>query len=221
MGPGFDPRSLPRESVEGEALGLEVFEQRALRERFRRAPSWTPEFDSDGFQFSGDRREAAVLVPFIQRDEGLSVLLTLRSETLKSHAGQVAFPGGRVDPTDASVMQAALREADEEVGLPPNHVEVLGTLPRYTTGTGFIITPVVGLVTNPWELRLSEGEVAEAFEVPARFLFDPGNHQRVRVQLAQGERVFYAMPWVQRNREYFIWGATAAMVRNLYHFLRA
>jgi 8-oxo-dGTP pyrophosphatase MutT (NUDIX family) len=203
------------------AVRPQALQPETLRSRFVSAPSWEPEFRSDGFSFTGEVRDAAVLIPLVLQANALTMLLTKRSETLGSHAGQIAFPGGRVDPEDASPIAAALREAQEEVGMPIEAAEVLGTLPLYTTGTGFRITPVVALIDPQWPLQLSEHEVDEAFEVPLSFLMDPQHHRRVRVQLQERERMFYSMPYHANQREYFIWGATAAMLRNLYHFLRA
>lgn len=172
---------------------------------------------------------AAVLVPLIPCEEGLGVLLTVRSHQLRKHRGQIAFPGGRIDAEDASPEAAALREAYEEIGLGRESVEVLGALPWMETGTGFRVRPVVGMLhesVQPAQLVLAEAEVAELFIVPLAFLMNPGHHQRRLASWQQGaeqvQRAFYAMPW--RNpagREYFIWGATAFMLRNLYHFLAA
>jgi 8-oxo-dGTP pyrophosphatase MutT (NUDIX family) len=162
---------------------------------------------------------AAVLMPIVQHAHGLTLLLTQRTAHLHDHAGQVSLPGGRVDKTDASAIETALRETEEEVGLHRRHIDVLGTLPDYFTGTGFRVTPVVALVQPPFELRADPFEVEEIFEVPLAFLMDGMNHQRRSVELPDqaGRRTFYAMPYDR----FFIWGATAAMLRNLFHFLRA
>ncbi len=139
---------------------------------------------------------------------------------MNDHAGQISFPGGRVEEYDASPVATALRETEEEIGLGAGLIEVVGALPEYTTVTGYRVTPVVGLIEQPFALTLDSFEVSEAFEVPLAFLMDPAHHER-RVVLAGGApRTFYAMPY-QAARRYFIWGATAAMLRNLYHFLRA
>jgi len=158
---------------------------------------------------------AAVLVPLIERDSGLTVLLTQRTAHLRDHAGQISFPGGRCEESDASVVITALREAQEEVGLDPSQVEVLGLLPEYRTGTGFSIQPVVALVRPPLNLKLDDFEVAEAFETPLSFLLDPANHQRHSVEQQGSRRDYYAMPW----EGYYIWGATAGMLVSLHRFL--
>ena len=158
---------------------------------------------------------AAVLVPVVVRPEGLTMLLTQRTEHLHDHPGQVSFPGGRCESSDASPTVTALREAEEEVGLRPEQVDVIGRLPRYQTGTGFHVTPVVGLVRPPLELRPDPFEVAEVFETPLEFLLDPANHRRVSMEIAGAWREFWAVPYEDR----FIWGATAAMIVSLYRFL--
>jgi 8-oxo-dGTP pyrophosphatase MutT (NUDIX family) len=162
-------------------------------------------------------KAAAVLVPIVPRDAGLSVILTHRAAHLKDHSGQVSFPGGRVAPGDATLEDTALREAREEIGLDPACVELLGRLPDYCTRTGFCVAPVVGLVTPPFMLEADASEVDEIFEVPLAFLLDPANHQR-QSRVWQGEtRWFFAMPY---DRHY-IWGATAGMLVNLSrHLLR-
>jgi 8-oxo-dGTP pyrophosphatase MutT (NUDIX family) len=154
---------------------------------------------------------AAVLVPIVVRATGLTVLLTQRTAHLRDHAGQVSFPGGRCEAEDASPVDTALRESSEEVGVEPTQVEVLGTLPDYFTGTGFRVTPVVGLVTPPLNLRLDDFEVAEAFESPLDFLLDAANYRRESVEIAGQLRTYWAVPW----QGYFIWGATAGMLVSL------
>jgi 8-oxo-dGTP pyrophosphatase MutT (NUDIX family) len=159
-------------------------------------------------------RPAAVLVPIVAREE-LTLLLTQRTETLPTHAGQIAFPGGKLEPHDADAVAAALREAEEEIGLHPRHVETLGFLDGYRTGTGFNVTPVVALVEPDYELRLDPSEVAEAFEVPLRFLMDEANHQKHSRPWKGRDRWYYAMPYGDR----YIWGATAGMIKNLHQRL--
>lgn len=162
-------------------------------------------------------RAAAVLVPVVRREPQLTVLLTLRTEHLPSHAGQVCFPGGKIDDADMGPVGAALREAYEETGLEPHFVEPLGFLDVYQTRTGFRVVPVVGLVEPAFTLNAAPDEVAEVFEVPLGFLMDPRNHLQ-ETRLWQGvERRFYAMPYGER----YIWGATAGMLKNLYDRLYA
>ena len=162
-------------------------------------------------------RQAAVLVPIVLRQDEATVLLTKRTEHLAKHAGQVSFPGGSVDPTDQGVIEAALRETREEIGLDANFVTVQGTLDRYRTGTGFEITPIVATVRPGFSLTLEEGEVADAFEVPLSFILNRQNHQRQSAVWRGRRRHYYAMPY----GDYFIWGATAAMLVNLVDVLEA
>ncbi|MDO8933713.1 MAG: CoA pyrophosphatase [Rhodocyclaceae bacterium] len=158
---------------------------------------------------------AAVLVPIVVRESGMTILLTQRTAHLRDHAGQVSFPGGRCEPRDATTVATALREAHEEVGIEPAQVEVLGCLPEYLTSTGFRVTPVVGLVSPPLNLRLDDFEVAEVFEPPLDFLLDTANHQRHKVEFQGALREYWAMPW----KGYYIWGATAGMLVSLHRFL--
>lgn len=157
---------------------------------------------------------AAVLVPVVLRSPP-TVLLTQRTAHLRDHAGQISFPGGRCEHDDADVRATALREAEEEVGLRPEQVEVLGCLPEYLTGTGFCVTPVVGLVTPPLNLRLDDFEVADVFEPPLEFLLNAANHRRDNFVVNEQRREFWAIPWQER----YIWGATAGMLVSLAEFL--
>ncbi|ATQ41774.1 CoA pyrophosphatase [Caulobacter mirabilis] len=157
-------------------------------------------------------RPAAVLVPLVERPEGLSVLLTRRSDSLRSHSGQVAFPGGRLDPGETAP-QAALREAEEEIGLDRSKVSLVGLSTPYRTGTGFLVTPVVGFVRPDLVLTPNPDEVADIFETPFGFLMDPANYERRFYDMPDGQRRhFYAMSWENQ----LIWGATAGMLRALY-----
>ena len=160
-------------------------------------------------------RSASVLIPVIERDQGLTVLFTRRTEHLQAHAGQISFPGGGAEPGDASPVATALRETEEEIGLHPRHVEILGSLREHPTVTGYRITPIVGLVRPPFELRLDEFEVAGIFEVPLGFLLDPVNHRRDTMIRDGRHREFAAVPY----GEHYIWGATAAMLLQFYAFL--
>ncbi|GAB4480351.1 MAG: CoA pyrophosphatase [Burkholderiaceae bacterium] len=226
--PPFDPETAPLDpgfddpAVRGAPVERERLTAAALRARFARPPAWQPEITTDGRLVNLDAppRPAAVLVPLVVRDTGVSVLLTQRTAHLHDHAGQISFPGGRVEEEDPTPAATALREAFEEVGLAPDAVDVVGTLPPYVTATSYRVTPVVGLIERTFSLALDEFEVAEAFEVPLAYLMDPANHERRRIELGALARTFYAMPYAGARR-YFIWGATAAMLRNFYHFLRA
>lgn len=154
---------------------------------------------------------AAVLFPIVLRDAGYTVLLTQRTTHLRDHAGQISFPGGRVEVEDATPIDTALRETWEEIGLARERIEILGYLPEYRTGTGFRVTPVVALVMPPFDLQPDPFEVAEIFEVPLSFLIDPANHQRHSLHYRGALRNYFAMPY----GDYFIWGATAGMIRSL------
>ncbi len=158
---------------------------------------------------------AAVLVPLVLRQEGVTMLLTQRTDHLRDHAGQVSFPGGRVEAHDEGAVATALRETEEEIGVGPSHIEVVGELDLYETRTGFRITPVVGLVEPGFTLTLDEFEVAEVFEVPLSFVLDPANHQKRSLVWRGAERHFYLLPYGERE----IWGATAGMIVNLYNRL--
>ena len=156
-------------------------------------------------------RPAAVLVPLIDRPDGMSVLLTQRTAHLSAHAGQIAFPGGRIEPRDRDAAEAALRETEEEIGLPRDHVSLIGRLDTYVTGTGFEITPIVGIIAAPFPSMIDPFEVADVFEVPLSFVLDPRNHRRTEREFEQRRRVFFVIPYEDRN----IWGATAGMLVNL------
>jgi 8-oxo-dGTP pyrophosphatase MutT (NUDIX family) len=219
--PSFDPRHVPVVGVDDHLPKVQVraLQPKALTQRFKYPPIWTPELKGEP-RFS-DRTpvHAAVLVPLVLHDQGLTVLLTERTTHLSSHSGQIAFPGGKADPEDRSATDTALREAEEEIGLDRHYVEVLGSLPIYTTGSAFIVTPVVALVRADYAMTLNPHEVADAFEVPLRFLMDPGNHRRHAVEWAGATREWFSMPYQDAKAERFIWGATAGMLRNFYRFL--
>ncbi len=168
-----------------------------------------------GMTADGALIAAAVLVPIVDRPGGMTVLLTQRTETLTIHAGQISFPGGRIEPEDRHPEAAALREAEEEVGLAGDRVTLIGRLDVYLTRTGFRITPVVGIVAPPFSLHLDPVEVADAFEVPLGFVLDPANHQRHSRPFKGRQRQFYALPYGDR----YIWGATAGMLVNLAQIL--
>jgi len=217
----FDPEQLPVDALGGEAaLPPERMAADWLRSRFASPPAdWVPERFDEALARRGALTEAAVLIPLVLRPEGLQLLLTQRTAHLTDHAGQISFPGGRAESYDASPVETALRETEEEIGLDRHHIDIIGSLPEYLTVTGYRVVPVVGLVTPPFELRPDGNEVAEVFEVPLQFLMNGMNHQRMSFDLPEGagRRSFYAMPY----QRFFIWGATAGMLRNLFHFLRA
>jgi len=220
--PAFDPRRVPVLEVDRHlpAVSAAALLPDALRQRFRHPPVWSPELRAE-FKFSErEPAHASVLIPIVLREQPM-VLLTQRTAHLSSHSGQVAFPGGKADATDVDAVATALREAQEEVGLNPASVEVLGILPHYTTGSAFIVTPVVALVEPSIQLTPSPDEVAHLFEVPLSFLMNPAHHRRHRMQWEGASREWYSMPYEAQGMEWFIWGATAGMLRNFYHFLRA
>ena len=222
--PSFDPRTVP---VIGTGLteGLKpVLASRltasGLRSLFQLPPVWAPELRREVRFTDRAPADAAVLLPLVMRDE-LQLLLTQRTQHLSTHSGQIAFPGGRVDPEDHDATAAALREAQEEIGLPASHIEVLGSLPVYVTGTAFHVTPVVALVEPGFALQPNPHEVDDVFEVPLRFLMDPRHHRRHLMDMGGARREWFSMPWHDGHQERFIWGATAGMLRNLYRLLAA
>lgn len=216
----FDPELLPVDSLGGEdAITPERLMADALRARFLNPPDWVPEITVERLvrPLSRPLMDAAVLLPIILREDGPTLLFTQRTAHLNAHAGQISFPGGRMETHDASPVDAALRETEEEVGLARRHIDVIGTLPEYHTGTGFRVTPVVGIVQPPFDMQADPYEVAEIFEVPLAFLMNGMHHQRRTAEFVTGNRTFYVMPY----ERFFIWGATAGMLRNFFHFLRA
>lgn len=225
----LNPQTVPVTGVDDHlpAVAAASLSPDALRARFANPPVWSPEIPGDGGLFAARPPAAAsVLIPLVMRASGLQLLLTRRADHLREHAGQISFPGGRVEPEDGNAIETALRETVEEIGLHRSHIEIIGQLPIYTTVTAFQVTPVVALVRPGFELELDAFEVAEAFEVPLQFLMTPAHHQHHRFEFAGGQRQFLSMPWTQTvgldaPREYFIWGATAAMLRNFYRFLSA
>ena len=191
-------------------MSLAVTLREALERGHRRRPQLLAGDVLDGEATGEGITPAAVLVAVVERTEP-GVLLTVRPDTMRKHPGQISFPGGRIDPGDADVVAAALREAEEEIGLPPAHVEVIGVADRYVTVTGFEVTPVVGIVPPHLPLTPHPGEVAALFEAPLHYLLDPA-HQKARSAMWRGrERHYYEIEWQGRR----IWGATAAMIVNL------
>ncbi len=220
----FDPLQSPVLAVDDHlpAVPLERLSAGALRERFAKSLAWTPELRVERSLSQRSPAHASVLVPLLERDTGVTVLLTRRAEHLSDHAGQISFPGGRAEPHDLSPVETALREAEEEIGLAAHDVQVLGSMPTYTTVTSYIVTPVVGIVRPDFTLRLDPSEVSEVFEVPLAFLMSPAHHRRHAVGAGDEAREFFSMPWPSQDApSHFIWGATAAMLRNLYRFLSA
>lgn len=222
--PAFDPRAVPvLPTVSNERLLAPEpvrLTERGLRGVFSRPPMWTPEVVREIRFTDRASAQAAVLLPLVMHERP-TLLLTQRTAQLSTHSGQIAFPGGKRDATDADATAAALRETREEIGLDSHWIDVLGNLPDYVTGTAFIITPVVALVRPGFELRPNPHEVDDVFEVPLDFLMDPGNHQRHGFEWGGVMREWYAMPYRDGTRERFIWGATAGMLRNLYRLLSA
>lgn len=207
--------------VAGRSFNAEDFRLRAAREG---GPFAGDEFgdhrlnpDLRHMIVKPNLREAAVLIPVVDHSEGASVILTQRTTNLRSHSGQIAFPGGRIDPEDASPEAAALRETGEEIGLASGHIEIIGRLPDYVSGSGYRIAPVLSVVRPGFSLRLNPHEVDAAFEVPLSFLMDPANHRRQSRIWNEKERFFYEMPFGER----YIWGVTAGIIRTLYERLYA
>jgi 8-oxo-dGTP pyrophosphatase MutT (NUDIX family) len=220
--PNFDPRAVPVIGIDTHlpTLAQEVLSPAALRRRFLAPPDWQPELQAERRILPRDPARASVLIPVVMRERP-GVILTERTTHLSTHSGQVAFPGGRRDDSDSDDTHTALREAHEEIGLEAGMVEVLGQLPTYTTGTQFIITPVVGLVRPDYRLTLNAYEVADAFEVPLDYLMNPAHHRRHAIEWANARREWFSISYMDGATERLVWGATAAMLRNLYRFLSA
>ena len=184
--------------------------------RLRGDHDLNPAVDPELYDPGRPLRDAAVLVPIVDRPGGLTVLLTRRSPHLPDHGGQISFPGGGIDPGDADAEAAALREAEEEIGLARRHVTLIGRLDTYLVRTGFSVVPVVGLLRPPFELRAEAGEVDEIFEVPLSFFLEPASRVLHSRMFRGAERFFYAYPY----GDYYIWGATAGILSNLCEVLR-
>ena len=217
----FYPRLVPVTGVDAQLpkVPMQALQAADLVRRFASSHVWTPELLAEPRFSQRTPVYASVLVPLVMRNSGLTVLLTERSSHLSSHSGQVAFPGGKADPEDANAIDTALREAEEEIGLERKFVQVLGTLPIYTTGSAYLVTPVVALVRPDHVVTSNPHEVADVFEVPLDFLMDPANHRRHVVDWAGSRREWLSMPYTDAIAERFIWGATAGMLRNFYRFL--
>lgn len=227
--PNFDPRKVPVVGVDRHlpAVHREWLLPQALQQRFANPPQWAPEVILEKrYSNRTETTNASVLVPIVMRgplQDQPTVLLTQRTAHMSTHSGQIAFPGGKSDPTDANAAATALREAHEEVGLAPEFVQVLGQLPTYVTGSAFVITPIVALVRPGFTLVANPVEVADVFEVPLEFLMNPANHRRHEVPWQDTTRQWFSMPYhdLDTGKEHFIWGATAGMLRNFYRFLAA
>jgi 8-oxo-dGTP pyrophosphatase MutT (NUDIX family) len=220
--PNFDPRKLPmrREDIHLPRVPLAQLTEKALADRFAAPPTWAPEVRVEP-RFSGQEPvSASVLIALITREQPM-LLLTQRHHQMSNHSGQIAFPGGKADVTDTDEVMTALRETYEEVGVALAHIEVLGKLPIYTTGSAFVVTPVVALLSPDYESRANASEVEDVFEVPLSFLMNPANHFRQSILIDGVQRHWFSMPYQDHGKERFIWGATAGMIRNLYCFLAA
>ena len=220
--PAFDPQQVPVFQVDMHlaAVPAQHLTPEALQARFANPPVWQPELVFERKFMDRAPAQAAVLLGLVMRDE-LTVLLTQRPAHMSTHAGQIAFAGGKCDEGDADVAATALREAHEEVGLDARHVQVLGTLPEYVTGSAFYVTPVVALISPTMTLQLNTHEVSDAFEVPLAYLMNPANHRWHRYEFEGVTREWLSMPYQDGEQLRFVWGATAGMLRNFYRFLRA
>ncbi len=218
----FDPQLVPVFQVDTHlaAVPTQHLTPEALQARFANPPVWQPELVRERKFMDRAPAHAAVLLGVVMRDEP-TVLLTQRPSHMSTHAGQIAFAGGKCDETDADVAATALREAHEEVGLETHHVQVLGTLPEYVTGSAFYVTPVVALISPSMSLQLNTHEVADAFEVPLAFLMNPAHHRWHRYEFEGVTREWLSMPYRDGEQLRFVWGATAGMLRNFYRFLSA
>jgi len=226
--PLFDPRLIPVDAVDTHLAEVDPSELQAdaLIRRFAMPPAWSAELPGDHSAAAGKvLRPAAVLVPIVVGGDP-TVLLTQRTSHLSSHPGQIAFPGGRIDPQDRDAADAALREAWEEVGLDRRFVTVLGHLPTYATGSAYSVTPVVALVQPGFSLRPNSGEVEEVFEVPLSHFTNPANHRWHSTDWEQRRRQWLSMPYLDTRSdaepvERYVWGVTAGILRNFYRFLMA
>ncbi len=218
----FDPQQVPVFQVDThlEAVPAHDLTPVALQARFDNPPIWQPELVRERKFMDRAPAQAAVLLGVVMREEP-TVLLTQRPSHMSTHAGQIAFAGGKCDEGDRDAVATALREAHEEVGLEAQHVQVLGTLPEYVTGSAFFVTPVVALIAPSMALQLNTHEVSDAFEVPLAFLMNPAHHRWHRYVFEGVTREWLSMPYHDGTQQRFVWGATAGMLRNFYRFLKA
>lgn len=224
--PNFDPRAVPVVGYDTHlnSIPWQALQAQALRARFASPPAWEPEVREEPSFSDRAPAQAAVLVALVMHPGEPTLLLTQRTAHLSTHSGQIAFAGGKVDACDADASAAALREAYEEVALQPQYCEVIGTLPRYITGTAFHITPVVALVQPGFSLQANPNEVADVFEIPLSFLMNPAHHARHQITWNEATREWFSMHWQGQagaSDDRFVWGATAGILRNLYRFLSA
>lgn len=221
--PVFDPQLVPIDRVDTHlpAVSQAHLRPAALRQRFEHPPVWLPELTVEKMYSDRPPLHAAVLLPIVMHARP-TVLLTQRTQHLSTHSGQVAFPGGKVDVDDVDARATALREAQEEVGLDADFVQVLGVMPCYATGSGFIVTPVVALVEPGFTLTRNTQEVDDIFEVPLDFLMNPSHHRHHSVEFEGGRREWFSMPYSDPGLPpRFIWGVTAGILRNFYRLLSA
>ncbi|NYT77819.1 CoA pyrophosphatase [Alcaligenaceae bacterium] len=222
--PGFDPQSQPVVPADLLApLSQDSIQLDFICSSFGRSIDWkvepifTESFSADLLHPAGVV-QAAVFVPLVQRPSGLHVLFTKRASHLYDHAGQICFPGGRIERTDRDAVAAALRETYEEIGVAPEFIQLIGTHPSFLTSTRFTMTPVIGVIRPGFTITPDTTEVAEVFEVPLSVLLDPRLHRLHQANLPDGgHRFYFSITW----QSYFIWGATAALIRNIYHYLSA
>lgn len=221
---GFDPATQPVVSCAMlPGLPAECLQLDYIREAFQRPVHWQvePMFTasfSPAAPGPVDARQAAVLMPLVQREQGPHVVFTRRAEHLQNHPGQISFPGGRIEPEDRDPIAAALRETHEEIGVDDRFVRILGVQPSFLTSTHFVMTPIIGELLPGFSIRSDGREVAEVFEVPLQILMDPAQHRLHEVRLPDGgARCYFSITW----QSYFIWGATAVLIRNFYHYLAA
>ncbi|MEN9384061.1 MAG: hypothetical protein RL323_1204 [Pseudomonadota bacterium] len=220
--PDFDPRNAPLIGTDSHlpSVSRDRIAPDALLQRFKTPPAWLPEVKTEP-RFTDRPMQAAAVLMALVMHERPTLLLTQRALHLSSHGGQVAFPGGKLDAGDKDAVDAALREAYEEVGLRAEELQVLGVLPQYVTGSAFVVTPVVACMQPGYTWSANPHEVEKVFEVPLDFVLNPSNHRRHLWEFEGERREWFSMPYSNGVEEHYIWGATAGMLRNFYRFLMA